>query len=379
MQNFVFHNPTKLIFGENTIEVIGKEISKNGIKRILLLYGGGSIKKNGVYDTVVKSLKDNNIVFVEHSGVVPNPVLSHANEGIELCKRNNLEAILAVGGGSVIDEAKSIAAGFYLNNLWDAFERKEEIKDALPVFTILTISGTGSEMNPFAVLTNEFEKKKWNIGATCLYPRATIIDPRIQMSLPWHQTVNGGIDAISHILEYYFNSTVQEVSISISEALIRTIVLCLDKLQVNQYDYPARANLAWAATLALNGFVGSSTIGEWAAHRIEHGISALYPEIAHGAGLAVVFPAWISYTRKTNPSQYERFAKNVWNSNSLDDALTVMKSKYSSWGAPISLRELNIPKEKIGEIAYNASRLGVVGNLLPLTEEEMAEILELAY
>lgn len=379
MQNFVFHNPTKLIFGENTIEVIGKEISKSGYKRILLLYGGGSIKKNGVHDTVVKSLKDNNIVFVEHSGVVPNPVLSHANEGIELCKRNNLEAILAVGGGSVIDEAKSIAAGFYLNNLWDAFERKAEIKDALPVFTILTISGTGSEMNPFAVLTNEDEKKKWNIGAACLYPKATIIDPRIQMSLPWHQTVNGGIDAISHILEYYFNSTVQEVSISVSEALIRTIVLCLDKLQVNPKDYPARANLAWAATLALNGLVGSSTIGEWAAHRIEHGISALYPEIAHGAGLAVVFPAWISYTRQANPSQYERFAKNVWNSNSLDEALAAMKSKYRDWGAPISLRDLNIPKEKIGEIANNASRLGVVGNLLPLTEREMAEILELAY
>lgn len=379
MNDFIFHNPTKLIFGKNTIETIGNEISRAGFSKILLLYGGGSIKKNGVYQKVINSLRSNNIQFIEHPGVVPNPILSHANEGIKLCHENDLQAILAVGGGSVIDEAKSIAAGFYLDNLWDAFERKVEIKNALPIFTVLTISGTGSEMNPFAVLTNEVEKKKWNIGAPSLYPRATVIDPTVQMSLPWHQTVNGGIDAISHVLEYYFVSTDQEVSISISEALIRTIISSLDKLQNNQFDYSARANLAWAATLALNGITGASTLGEWSAHRIEHGISALYPEIAHGAGLAIVFPAWINYTRDTNPLQYERFARNIWNCNNLDDALAAMKAKYKSWGAPISLRDINIAEDKIADIAHNASRLGIVGNLLPLTEKEMYEILKLAY
>lgn len=379
MHNFIYHNPTKLIFGENTIEAIGLEIKKAGIEKVLFLYGSGSIKKNKVYELVINSLKSNGIEYFEHPGVVPNPVLSHANEGVALCKKYNLQAVLAVGGGSVIDEAKSIAAGYYLDNLWDAFESKAEIKKALSIFTVLTISGTGSEMNPYAVLTNEFEKKKWNIGAPVLYPKVTIIDPNVQMTLPWHQTVNGGIDAISHIMEFYFASTDQEVSISISEALIKSIIKSLDILQSNPNDYSALANLAWAATLALNGVVGASTLGEWAAHRIEHGISALYPEIAHGAGLAVVFPAWISYTRSANPKQYERFAKNVWYCDTLDEALEAMKAKYKSWGAPVSLRDLNILKEKIPEIAYNASRLGVVGNMMPITEKEMLDILNLAY
>lgn len=379
MLNFIFHNPTKLIFGENTVEAIGQEIRKAGQEKVLFLYGGGSIKKNNVYELVTNSLKNNGIEYVEHPGVVPNPILSHANEGIALCKKHNLQAILAVGGGSVIDEAKSIAAGYFLDNLWDAFERRVEIKKALPIFTVLTISGTGSEMNPYAVLTNEIEKKKWNIGAPSLYPKVTIIDPTVQMTLPWNQTVNGGIDAISHIMEFYFASTNQEVSIAISEALIKSIIKSLDILQNNPRDYPARANLAWAATLALNGIAGASTLGEWSVHRIEHGISAIYPEIAHGAGLAVVFPAWISYTRSANPKQYERFAKNIWNCNNLDQALEAMKAKYRSWGAPVSLRDLNIPKEKIPDIAYNASRLGVVGNMVPISEKEMNEILNLAY
>lgn len=375
----MFYNPTKLIFGKDTIKKIGNEISALGINKVLLLAGSGSIKSNGVYEQTLNSLKTNCVEVVEHWGVSPNPILSHANSGIALCKKEKVQAILAVGGGSVIDEAKSIAAGFYLEDLWASFERAADIKNALPIFTILTLSGTGSEMNPYAVLTNEVEQKKWNIGSPLLYPKATVIDPSVQMSLPWHQTVNGGIDAISHIMESYFSSTDQETSISMAESLIKSIIKSLDALMIDEMNYEARANLAWAATLALNGTIGSSTMGEWSAHRIEHGISALYPHIAHGAGLAVVFPAWIEYTKDKNPTQYQRFAREIWNCDSIEEAIAAMKNKFSNWKAPISLRNLNIPEDRIADLAFNASRLGVVGNMYPMTEKEMFEILKIAY
>lgn len=379
MENFVYYNPTKLIFGENTISKIGKEISSFGIKKILLLAGSGSIKRNEVFNQTISSLNQHGIEAIELWGVSPNPILSHTRKGIELCHKHSLDAVLAVGGGSVIDEAKSIATGFYIDNVWDAFEKKAQIESALPVFTILTLSGTGSEMNPFAVLTNEVEKKKWNIGSPVLFPKATIIDPSVQMSLPWHQTVNGGIDAISHTMEFYFAATDQEMASSIGEAIIKTIIDSLDKLHYDGNDYAARANLAWAATLALNGVAGSSIIGEWSAHRIEHGISALYPKIAHGAGLAVVFPAWIEYAKSSNSKQFARFAKNIWGVSTIEEAVEMMKLKFKSWGAPISLQDLNIEKDEIPAIALNASKMGRIGNLVSLGEKEMEEILNISY
>ncbi len=379
MDNFTFHNPTKLIFGKDTISKIGKEISSYGIKKVILLAGGGSIKRNGVFNKVISSLNEYDIEAIELWGVQPNPTLSHAQKGILLAQNEGVDAILAIGGGSVIDEAKSIAAGFYLDNLWASFEREAEIKNALPIFTILTISGTGSEMNPFAVLTNETSKKKWNIGSPVLYPKVTIIDPEVQMSLPWHQTVNGGIDAISHTMEFYFAATDQEMASSIGESIIKTVIRSLDTLQTKPDNYPARANLAWAATLALNGIAGSSIVGEWSAHRIEHGISALHPEVAHGAGLAIVFPAWIEYTKNTNSPQYKRFAREVWNCDTIEDAIVAMKEKFAAWGAPVSLKELGIQRSEIEKIAHNAAQLGVVGNLYSLNEKNMREILEIAY
>lgn len=379
MDNFIYHNPTKLIFGKDTISKIGKEIASFNIKRVLLLAGSGSIKRNGVFNQTMMSLSEYGIEAIEHWGVKPNPNLEHTLEGIKLCHDNSIDAVLAVGGGSVIDEAKTIAAGFYIDNVWDAFERTENIKNALPIFTILTLSGTGSEMNPYAVLTNEKLKKKWNIGSPLLFPKTTILDPSVQSSLPWHQTINGGIDAISHTMEFYFAIREQEMASAIGESIIKTVIKSLDKLHIDGNDYVARANLAWAATLALNGIAGSSVPGEWSAHRIEHGISALYPEVAHGAGLAVVFPAWIEYTKDANPKQFARFASEIWGVQTIEEAISAMKEKFKSWGAPISLKDLEIPQESIANIANNASKLGLVGNLKSLGEKEMEEILHLSY
>lgn len=380
MENFNFYNPVRVLFGEATIPQIGRELKNAGIKKILLLAGSGSIKSNGVYETTTKALRRAGIEWTEHWGVRPNPTLSHALEGIELCRANNLEAILAVGGGSVIDEAKSIAAGYYLDDLWQAFEGTAKINKALPLYTILTISATCSEMNMFAVLSNESQKKKWAIRSEHIFPKISIIDPSVQMSLPWRQTVNGGIDAISHTMEFYFLGTNQEITISIDEAVISSVIKSVDRLKIEPDDYNARANLAWASTLALNGVAGAAMRGgDWAVHNIEHSISAFYPEVAHAEGLAVVYPAWILYMYGHNKPQFERWSKNIWGAETLESGVAKLKEKYKSWGAPVSLRELNISEDKIPAIAENSVIRGDFGILGKLGFDDVVNILKLAY
>jgi len=380
MENFIFYNPTKLIFGKDTIPLIIKEIEKYQYDKILLLAGGGSIKQNGVYDQIILALKASNINHIEQWGVRPNPVLSHAESALELARKENVQAILAVGGGSVLDEAKAIAAGFFVNDIWGLYEHVYPIKKALPVFTILTLSGTGSEMDGIAVLTNEKENKKWFISSSLLYPKVSVIDPSIQMSLPWHQTVNGAIDAITHTQEFYFMGDNEEISLSMDEAIIRTIIKCVDKLKIDENDYNSRANLAWSATLALNGISGIALRGgDWATHRIEHAISALHPEVAHGAGLGVIMPAWIKYVYKYNQKTFERWAKEIWNEDTVDSAIQKLKEKYRFWSAPTTLRELGISENEIQSIAKNALLNGIIGNLKNLSFVDIVEILKIAY
>lgn len=380
MENFTFWNPTKIIFGKDTIPLIIKEIKKYNYKKILMLAGSGSIKLNGVYEQIINTAKSSNIILIEKWGVRPNPILSHAESALELARKEKVEAILAVGGGSVIDEAKAIAAGFYAQSIWDLYEHIYPISNALPIFTVLTLSGTGSEMNVNAVLTNEKEKKKWFIGSPLLYPKASVIDPSIQMSLPWHQTVNGAIDAITHTQEFYFMGSNQEISLSIDEAIIKTIIKSVDELSQNEKNYDSRANLAWSATIALNGLSGIALPGgDWASHRIEHAISALHPEVAHGAGLAVVMPAWIKYIYKYNEKTFSRWAHSIWKENSIETAIEKMKEKYRSWSAPVSLKELGIQKNEIQDIAKNALLNGNVGNIKSLSIYDIIKILEIAY
>lgn len=382
MRNFTFHNPTKYIFGKGTLPRIGNEIANFGITKILLLAGGGSIKTNGVYSQVVESLQQHNIEWVELWGVQPNPTLAHANMGIDIVRKNSLEGILAVGGGSVIDEAKSIAAGYYLGNPWDAFERNVTIEKALPIFTVLTLSATCSEMDPYAVLTNEDENKKWNIEGFCLYPKVSIVDPTFQTTLPWNQTVYGAIDALSHIMEFYFQGKNEEGTISLDESLMRTIFATIDGLKANPTDYDLRSTLAWTATLALNGVAGAGLYGgDWASHVIEHGISAVHPEVAHGAGLAVIFPAWIKYVHILNEPQFLRWAKNIFGKDDVESGINSLKEKYKSWGAPISLQDLGIDSNEIPFITdtiWKATSYRQIGNLKPLNYNDIHEILCIA-
>jgi len=379
MDNFYFQNPCKIIFGKNTILKIGPEIKKYGYSKVLLIAGQGSIKKNRVYDQTIKSLKEAKIEWVEVWGVQPNPVLSKVREAIRLAWKEKPEAILAVGGGSVIDSAKAVSAGYYLDDIWQAFEGKVQIEKALPIFTILTLSATASEMNQWAVISNEQERKKWAIGAGCLIPQVSIIDPSVQTTLPWHQTVNGAIDGLSHLMENYFLGRDEETSMALCEALMRSIIISTDQLQRAPEDYNARSNLVWAITMAHNGVSAIGLKGgDWSAHRIEHGISAIHPEVAHGEGLAVVFPAWILYMHKSNPKTFQRWAETVWEARNVFSAVKKMRTKYRKWRAPIWLNDLKINQKEIKQIVKNVMQFKNLGVLKRLTKKDVEEILKLA-
>ncbi|KLO24585.1 iron-containing alcohol dehydrogenase [Marinitoga sp. 1155] len=387
MKNFVFYNPTKIIFGENTISKIGEEIKKFGLNKILLHYGSGSIKRNGVYDQVINSLKEYNIEWIEVSGVKPNPRLSKVYEGIKFAKEHNVDGILAVGGGSVIDSAKAIAGGFYYDgDIWDAYSKKYIIKKALPLFSVLTLSATGSEMNGNSVITKEETKQKWATHSKELYPKVSIIDPTAQYSLPEKQTINGAVDAISHVMEYYFDGTSgTEIQHQIAEGIIRTVIKNTEILLENPKDYNARSNLAWSATLALNGLLNAgSSGGDWASHALEHSVSAIF-DIAHGEGLAIIFPAWLEYVKNDNLEIFDRFANEIFNidtGNAAIDAnlgIQALKEWYKKIGQPISLKEIGAKEEDIETLVKNAVQMAPMGKLKKLEEKDIREIYTIAF
>lgn len=379
MNKFNFYNPTKVIFGKNRVTEIGKELSLDKHKKVLLLAGKGSIKSNGTYEQIITSLKQNNIEWVEMWGVQANPTLEKVNETIELAQQNNIDAILAVGGGSVIDSAKALAVGYYLDDLWLFMQRKVQADKVLPIYTVLTISATGSEMNSGFVITNTKTQQKWGGGSPLLFPKLSIIDPSLQFSLPWDQTVNGGLDAIAHIFEYYFVDHEAIVTREIDKAIVKTIISMVDRLKENPEDYTARANLAWSATLALNGISGiGMNGGDWACHIIEHALSALYPQIAHGAGLGVIFPAWIEYMVFKYPEKFNDWFE-IWGEENSISALISMRNKIRNWGNPVSLRDLCIQKKDLGLITDKIMEFPAIGNISKFHREDIEAILILAY
>ncbi|MEI6530765.1 MAG: iron-containing alcohol dehydrogenase [bacterium] len=347
MENFIFENPTRLVFGRNTIETVGSEIGAKGCRNLLLVAGGGSIRSNGVYERATASLVSAGIQWNELWGVQPNPTLDKAREGVSEARKRKADGVLAIGGGSVIDTAKAIAAGVFLEDLWQAYEETVKIERALPVFAILTLSATGTEMNHFAVLTHVTQRKKWGLGSRFFYPTVSIVDPTAQLSLPWEQTRNGAIDAMSHVMEFYFSASDQETALALDESLLRSIVAAADRLQQQPQDYASRANLAWAAALALNGISGATMVGDFMVHGLEHTVSAFYPQVAHGAGLGVIHPAWIEYMEPTHPATFARWARNVWGADSVAEGVARMRSCLQRWGAAIRLRELGVAKEQI--------------------------------
>lgn len=383
MQNFVFYNPTKLVFGKNTVEKIGEYLKKDNVKKVLLLAGGGSIKKNGVYEKVVRSLVENGVEKIEVWGVRPNPVLSKVKEAISVAKNENVDAILAVGGGSVIDSAKAVAAGVrYEGDVWDFYSGKAKVKEAMPLYAILTLSATGTEMNGNSVVTNEETLEKFSFSSIHVYPKVSVVDPEVQYTLPQNQLVNGAVDAISHVMEYYFDG--EEVSLTdrIDEGIIKTIMQTTEVLLDDPKNYDARANFALSTTLALNGVSGlGHKGGDWSSHAIEHALSALNPDVAHGAGLAVVFPAWMKYVCNQAPERFVQFGENIFGLKDCkpEEAINALSDWYKKIGAPTTLKELGFKEEDIEKLTEIASKMAPMGKLKKLERDDIKKLLEIAY
>ena len=385
MKNFVFHNPTKIIFGKNTIPSIGSETAALG-KKALMIFGRGSIMKNGIYGLVTKSLQDAGLTVIEHGGVRSNPVLSHVQQGIALAKEHKIDVIVAVGGGSVIDSAKAIAAGALVeHDVWKFFIGKKSIKEALPLTSVLTLAASGSEMNSGMVVTNEQTNQKFGFGNKLLHPRVSILDPTATFSVPPDYTAYGAVDAIAHVLEYYF--TTREPYTPVQDYFMEGLVIsCMDscdRVLQNLNDYDARADLMWAATLALNGLTGAG-LGKvgFPMHMIEHSLSALY-NVAHGAGLSVVIPGWMVYQAQQTPEKFAQFAERVFgiSSGSTEEKSTAGIQALRSWfekaKSPTSLTSLRISKRDIPVIAENAVALAKVWGMREYTAKKIEEILTL--
>lgn len=386
MINFTFQNTTKIIFGTDTQKLVGAEMSNLG-KKVLLHYGGGSIKKSGLYEQTIRSLKEANIEVVELSGVKPNPRVSLVREGVKICKEQSIDAILAVGGGSVIDSAKAIAAGaMYDGDVWDFYDSKAVVEAALPVGIILTIPAAGSESSKGSVITNEEGWYKRSTGGEALGPKFAILNPVLTYTLPAYQTACGAVDMFAHILERYFTQVKNvEVTDRLSEALMKVIIDNAPKVLQDPGGYDARAEIMWAGTLAHNGLLDTGKIGDWASHDIEHEISAIY-DIAHGAGLAIVFPAWMEYVYKEDIPRFAQYANRVWNVDinpfNIEEAalegIKRTKAFFKSLGMPVSFQDADIPLDRISEMAKKATEAGPQGQFTKLNEKDVAAILEIA-
>ncbi len=359
MLDFIYNTPTKVYFGKGKESEVGKIISELGYKKIMLQYGGGSIKKNGVYDTVMTSLKDSDIVVVEMGGVEPNPKLSFIRDAIKVAKDEKVEFILAVGGGSVIDSCKYTALGAKTDiDVWEFSMGRSKPVEALPVGCILTISAAGSEMSNSAVVTNtDLNMKK---GATTELNRCkfAICNPELTYTVDKYQTACGIVDIMAHTMERYF-TVCDDVDLTdrIAESLLKSVVLAGKTAIACPEDYDARATLMWASSLSHNGLTSCGRENYLAVHQLEHALSGEFDSVAHGAGLAVLFPAWARYVYKKNVKRFAQFARRVWDVCSDDDdiaakeGIDAMSDYFESLGMPTKLSDFGVCEESLEKLA----------------------------
>ena len=391
MNNFEFYSPTRFVFGIGAEEKIGSLVKANGGTKVLLHFGGGSVKRSGVYDKVVKSLDAAAVAYLPLGGVKPNPRSGLVREGIELCRREGVDFVLAVGGGSVIDSAKAIAFGtVYEGDFAEKYVGKEvkaqpPIPRALPIGTVLTIAAAGSEGSGNSIITMEETGRKLSAKGEGLRPRFSIMNPEFTYSLSVYQIACGAVDMFAHVVERYFTPT-KDVNVSdgLCEGLMRAIVAAGSKAVANPLDFAARSDLMWAGTLAHNDVCGVGRAQDWASHGIEHELSAMY-DVAHGAGLAVVMPAWMEYVKHVDLARFAQFAARVWDvpSGDMEEMADAGIARYRAWikalGMPTTFAELGARREDIPALSANL-RLGdnKLGSFLPLTEEDVVKILEMA-
>jgi alcohol dehydrogenase YqhD (iron-dependent ADH family) len=379
MHNFIFHNPTKIIFGRGTVPAIGTETAAFG-SRALLVYGQNSSKKNGIHNQVTTALTEAGVSIVEHGGVCSNPLLSHVRAGIAKVREHELQVIVAVGGGSVIDTAKAIAAGSPADcDVWDFFIGKSAIKAALSVTTVLTLAAAGSEMNGGMVITNDVTKEKFAASGTLLYPKTSVLAPELTFTVPPTYTAYGAADAIAHVLEFYMTTEDDDVPVQMEfmEGLIRNAMQSCERCLADPCDYGGRAALMWTATLALNGLTGAG-LGRtsFPMHMIEHSLSALY-NVPHGAGLAAVVPAWLRWRLPQDAVRIAGLGQRVFGLAEPDAEETVrrLRNWLSKVGCPVTLAELNIPEADIPRIAANALNLARIWRLDSYSQADIEAVL----
>ncbi len=359
MLDFTYYAPTKVYFGKGKHKEVGKIIKEYGFKKIMLQYGKGSIKKNGLYNEVISSLKENDIEFVEMGGVEPNPKLSFVREAIKVARENGVEMILAVGGGSVLDSSKYTAAGvMYDGDVWDFPERKATPENGLPVGCILTLAAAGSEMSASAVATNTELNMKRGFNSDfnrCLF---SICNPELTYSVSSYQTACGIVDIMAHTMERYFTVCAPtDLTDRIAESILKSVIAAGRVLMDNPCDYEARATMMWASSLSHNGLTDCGRENVLAVHQLEHALSGEYDHIAHGAGLAVLFPAWGRYIYRHNISRFAQFARRVWDVAEADDekaavmGIERMAEYFKFLKMPSTLREFDIPIDCMDRLA----------------------------
>lgn len=389
MNNFTFYGCTKFVFGKDTEKQAGALVKEFGGSKVLLHFGGGSVIKSGLLDRVKKSLEKAKIEYVELGGVHPNPLSDLVYKGIEIVKKENIDFILAVGGGSTIDSSKAIAMGScYDGDFWDFYAGKANPKKALPVGTILTIAAAGSEGSPDTVITKKEGMIKRGYGNDILRPRFSILNPALTQTLPAYQTACGATDIMAHVCERYFTNTKNvETTDRLCEAVLLAMINETPKVIKNPDDYEARANIMWAGMVAHNNIVGVGRDQDWNSHGIEHGLSGMY-DCAHGAGLAVIMPAWMTFVYKHDVMRFAQWATRVWGckmdfSNPEKTALegiAAFKSFLKSIGMPSTLPEVGGKEKDIPQLVKNFGlpEGGKTGGFVKLSSEDIAQIYKLA-
>ena len=393
MENFNFYAPTKVVFGKGAEEQVGALVKEQNCKKVLVHFGGQSAKKSGLLDRVYASLDAAGIDYVSLGGVVPNPRLSKVREGIELCKKEGIDFLLAVGGGSVIDSCKAIGYGLANDcDVWDLYLRKIEPTGCYPVGVVLTIAAAGSEMSNSSVITNEEGWLKRSCNTDYGRCKFAIMNPELTYTLPQYQTQSGCTDILMHTMERYFtNVETMELTDVIAESLMRTVIRNAKILMKDPQNYEARAQVMWASSLAHNDLTGCGSVGDFASHNIEHELGGLF-DVTHGAGLAAIWGSWARYVYKHNAKRFAQFAVNVLSVyNHFDDpertaleGIEAMEEFYRSIEMPISMTELlngkQVTDAEIEEMADKCTKGGTqtLGNFVKLTKQDIIEIYKMA-
>lgn len=388
MDNFVFYSPTKFVFGKGEENNVGRYVKEFGGSRVLLHFGGGSAKRSGLLDRIIESLKKEGLYVAELGGVEPNPKSGLVYEGIELCKKEHIDFILAAGGGSVIDSAKAIGLGaLYDGDFWDFYTEKASVERTLPVGTVLTIAAAGSEGSDGSVITHEDGFFKRSCGSDLMRPKFSILNPELTQTLPPYQTACGITDMMAHVFERYFTNT-QEVEVTdrMCEGILKAVIQEAPKVMTDPHNYEARANIMWAGTMAHNDICGVGRQQDWASHNLEHELSGLY-DCAHGAGLAVIFPAWMEYTLEHNIMRFAQAAVRIWGCEmnfehpeiTARAGIEALRAFWKSLGMPLNFQELGAKEEDIPKLLETLQIDGrTEGAFVPLDKEACEAVYRLA-